>query len=67
MDLIRNILLWIEAAPQLDGTRELYLCNAEDMGIRNYSTVSCPSFCTTASERVCITKPLVQFAARREP
>ena len=38
MDLIREILLRIEGNQQMDGTREFYFRNAEEMGIPNCST-----------------------------
>lgn len=37
MDLFRELLLKIEANPQMDGTREFYFNSPEDMGISGHS------------------------------
>jgi uncharacterized protein DUF2513 len=37
MDLIRTLLLWIEAQPQLDGTRWLAPDKPEDVGVSDHS------------------------------
>jgi hypothetical protein len=39
----------------------------EKIYVINLDRVTGPTFCTSASERVYIRKPSVQFAARREP